>query len=63
MVDACYRCGLGKASRRREHVAAYRFRHGATSRKVAGSRPDEVIFFSNLPNPSSRTRPRGLLSP
>jgi hypothetical protein len=26
----------------------------ATSRKVAGSSPDEVDFF-NLPNPSSRT--------
>jgi hypothetical protein len=25
------------------------------SRKVAGSRPDELDFFSNLPNPSSRT--------
>jgi hypothetical protein len=23
--------------------------------KVAGSRPDEVDFFSNLPNPSGRT--------
>jgi hypothetical protein len=29
-------------------------RHYATSRKVAGSSPDEVDFF-NLPNPSSRT--------
>jgi hypothetical protein len=29
-------------------------RHYATSRKVAGSNPDEVDFF-NLPNPSSRT--------
>jgi hypothetical protein len=29
--------------------------HYATSRKVAGSIPDDVIgFFSNLPNPSSR---------
>jgi hypothetical protein len=29
--------------------------HYATSRKVAGSRPDEMDFFSNLPNPSGRT--------
>jgi hypothetical protein len=33
----------------------------AISRKVAGSRPDEVNFF-NLPNPSCRTSPWGLLS-
>jgi hypothetical protein len=33
----------------------------ATNRKVAGSIPDEVIFL-NLPNPSGRTRPWGLLS-
>jgi hypothetical protein len=26
-----------------------------TSRKVASSTPDEVDFFFNLPNPSSRT--------
>jgi hypothetical protein len=30
----------------------------ATSRKVAGSSPDEVDFF-NLPNPSSRTMALG----
>jgi hypothetical protein len=30
-------------------------RHYATSRKVAGSIPDEVIRFFNWPNPSSRT--------
>jgi hypothetical protein len=29
-------------------------RHYATSLKVAGSGPDEVDFFFNLPNPSSR---------
>jgi hypothetical protein len=29
--------------------------------KVAGSRPDEVIFL-NLPNPYGRTRPWGLIS-
>jgi hypothetical protein len=31
------------------------FRHYVTSRMVAGSIPDEVIGFINLPNPSSRT--------
>jgi hypothetical protein len=30
-------------------------RHYATSLKVAGSIPDEVTGFFNLPNPSSRT--------
>jgi hypothetical protein len=30
-------------------------RHYDTSRKVAGSSPDEVDFFFNLPNPSTRT--------
>jgi hypothetical protein len=30
-------------------------RHYATSRKVAGSIPDEVVVFFNWPNPSSRT--------
>jgi hypothetical protein len=30
-------------------------RRYATNRKVAGSFPDEVIGFFNLPNPSSRT--------
>jgi hypothetical protein len=30
-------------------------RHYATSRKVTGSSPDEIIGFFNLPNPSSRT--------
>jgi hypothetical protein len=33
----------------------YWLRYYATSRKAAGSRSDEVDFFSNLPNPSSRT--------
>jgi hypothetical protein len=37
-------------------------RHYATSRKVEGSRPDDVIFFFNLPNTSNRTRPWGSLS-
>jgi hypothetical protein len=35
--------------------------HYATDRKVAGSISDEVIF-KNLPNPSGRNRPWGLLS-
>jgi hypothetical protein len=30
-------------------------RHYATSRKIAGSIPDEVTGFFNLPNRSSRT--------
>jgi hypothetical protein len=30
-------------------------RHYATSRNVAGSIPDEVTEFFNLPDPSSRT--------
>jgi hypothetical protein len=35
-------------------------RHYATSRKVAGSIPDEVIGYFNLPNPSSRTMALGV---
>jgi hypothetical protein len=38
------------------------FGHYATSRKVAGSSPDEVYFF-NLPNPSSRTMALGSTHP
>jgi hypothetical protein len=38
-------------------------RHYATSRKVAGSIPDEVIGFLNLPNPSSRTMALGSTQP
>jgi hypothetical protein len=34
-------------------------RQYATSRKVAGSIPDEAIGFFNRPNPSSRTRALG----
>jgi hypothetical protein len=34
-------------------------RHNATSRKVAGSIPDEIIGFLNLPNPASRTMALG----
>jgi hypothetical protein len=38
-------------------------RHYATSWKVAGSIPDEVIGFFNLPNPSSRTMALGSTQP
>jgi hypothetical protein len=37
--------------------------HRATNRKVAGSIPDEVIQFSNSPNPSSRTMALRLTQP
>jgi hypothetical protein len=38
-------------------------RHYATSRKVAGSNPKEVIEFFNLRNPSSRTMALGSTQP
>jgi hypothetical protein len=38
-------------------------RHYATSRKVAGSIPEEVIGFFNWPNPSSRTMTLGSTQP
>jgi hypothetical protein len=38
-------------------------RHYATSWKVAGSIPDEVIGFLNWPNPSSRTMAMGSTQP
>jgi hypothetical protein len=37
--------------------------HCATSQKVAGSSPDEVIEFLNLTNPSSRTMALVLIEP
>jgi hypothetical protein len=37
--------------------------HYATSRKVAGSIPDEVIGFFNQSNPSSRNMALGLTQP
>jgi hypothetical protein len=40
-----------------------RLRHYATSRKVAGSIPDEVIGIFNCPNPSSRTMALGSTQP
>jgi hypothetical protein len=39
------------------------FRHYATSCKVAGSIPDEIIGFFNLPNPSNRTMLLGSTQP
>jgi hypothetical protein len=45
------------------HAVAQWLRRYATSRKVAGSRPDEVDFFSNLPNPSGRTMALGSTQP
>jgi hypothetical protein len=47
------------------HVVASWLRRYATTWKVAGLRPDEVIeflFFFNFPNPFGRTRHWGLLS-
>jgi hypothetical protein len=38
-------------------------RHYATSRKIAGSIPDEVIGFFNLPNSSSLIMVLGLTEP
>jgi hypothetical protein len=38
-------------------------RHYTTSRKVAGSIPDEVIEFFKWPNPSSRTMSQGSTQP
>jgi hypothetical protein len=37
--------------------------HCATSRKVVGSIPDEVVGFFNCPNPSSHTMALGLTQP
>jgi hypothetical protein len=44
------------------HAVAKWLRHYATSRKVAGSRPDEVVF-SNLPNPSGSSMALGSTQP
>jgi hypothetical protein len=38
-------------------------RHYATSRKVAGSNPEEVIELFNRLNPSSRTMALGSIQP
>jgi hypothetical protein len=56
---------LSTASRGAQNDYFYRmlkgswFRHYATSWKVAGSIPDEVIRFLNWPNPSSRNMALG----
>jgi hypothetical protein len=41
----------------------YLYEHCATSRKVAGSIPDEVIGFFNWSNPSSHTMALGSTQP
>jgi hypothetical protein len=43
-------------------IYVFRLRHYATSWEVAGSLPDEVKIFFNLPIPSCRIRARDLLS-
>jgi hypothetical protein len=45
------------------HMVAQLLRHCATSRKVVGSIPDEVIGFLNLLNPSSRTLAQKSIQP
>jgi hypothetical protein len=45
------------------YIKYTRLRHYATSRNVAGSIPDEVTGFFNLPNPSSRTMDLGSTQP
>jgi hypothetical protein len=44
-------------------VTSARNRHCATSWKIAGSSPDEMDFFVNLANPSSRTMSLGSPQP
>jgi hypothetical protein len=46
----------------KRHAVAQWLRHYATSRKVMGSKPDEVNAFINLLNPFDRARPWGLVS-
>jgi hypothetical protein len=45
-----------------DKVHALTLRHNATSRKVAGSKPDDMNNFYQLPNPSGGTRAWDLLS-
>jgi hypothetical protein len=45
------------------HAVRSWLRHYATSWKVPGSIPDEVIEFFNWPNPSSRTTTLGSTQP
>jgi hypothetical protein len=51
---ACYMHNTFQPSWYEGYTLCSWLRHYATSRKVAGSSPDEVDIF-NLPNPSSRT--------
>jgi hypothetical protein len=45
------------------HAVAYWLRHCATNWKVAGSRPNEVDNFFNVPKPSGSSRPLGFTEP
>ena len=56
-LNVCIKLNAYKGTRYRSWL-----RHNATSRKVAGSNPDEVDFF-NLPNPSSHTMALGSTQP
>jgi hypothetical protein len=62
-----WRSLLGGANELFKHLKRnyilYWLKHHATSRKVAGSSPDEVIGFSNWRNPSSRTMALGSTQP
>jgi hypothetical protein len=44
-------------------LLGHRLRHYATSRKVVGSIPDEIIGFFDWPNPCSRTIGLGSTQP
>jgi hypothetical protein len=44
-------------------IVSLTLRHYDTSRKVAGSIPDEIIGIFNWPNPSSRIRVLGSTQP
>jgi hypothetical protein len=46
----------------KKHIYNIDERGCGTSRKVAGSRPDEVKAIINLSNPSGRNMPSGLLN-
>jgi hypothetical protein len=45
------------------HAVAQWLRHYGTNRKIAGSRPDEVDFFSDLSNPSGHSMALGSTQP
>jgi hypothetical protein len=46
---------MSKTETLKYKTQAFWLRHYATSRRVAGSIPDEVTGFLNSPNPSSHT--------